>query len=144
MPTVKSASQPISGDAAKASRIGAVFDRLGQGLSAGELKDLTSCWALPALVLSDQGAVSVTSRDQVEKFLQEAIKAYRAQGLVSTRPQLERVESLSDQLAAVEVRWPTFDNTGTERASERSYYIMQFGPDGQPRIRVTLNRAGDG
>jgi hypothetical protein len=40
------------------------------------------------------------------------------------------------------VRWPAFDAAGTERASERSHYILRLGYDGQPRIRVALTRTG--
>jgi hypothetical protein len=96
---------------------------------------------LPALVLSDSGAIPVSEAAEVERFFGAAVKAYHAQGLLSTRPDVQRIEQLSDGLTAVDVRWPSFDAAGVEKASERSYYILAAGEDGQPRIRVTLPRS---
>jgi hypothetical protein len=59
---------------------------------------------------------------------------------MSTRPELERVEMLTDTLASVDVRWPAYDASGTEISSERSHYIIHLGQDGQLRIRVALTR----
>ena len=75
----------------------------------------------------------------------EAIEWYRSRGVVSTRPELEHVDMLSDRIAAVDVRWPALDAFGRETASERSHYIVQQGSDDRVRIRVALARnATDG
>jgi hypothetical protein len=47
---------------------------------------------------------------------------------------------LTERLAAVDVRWPSFDASGAEQASERSHYIVHLGEDGEVRLRVTLTR----
>ena len=47
---------------------------------------------MPGLALSDEGAVSLSDKAQIEKFLSEAVEAYRSQGLVSTKPELEGLE----------------------------------------------------
>jgi hypothetical protein len=91
-------------------------------------------------VLSDDGALAVTNPIEIEAFFAQGIEYYRSQGLSSTRPELERVEMLSDTLASVDVGWPAYDSTGTEKSSERSHYIIQLGGDGQLRIRVALTR----
>ena len=75
-----------------------------------------------------------------ERFPEHAIGAYRSRGMASTRPALQQMEKLSEKIVAVDVRLPSFDNTGKEKASERSHYIMQFEA-GEPRIRVALTRA---
>jgi hypothetical protein len=116
------------------------LERLGHGLSTGDLREVSGCWDVPSLVLSDQGAVPVGSKDEIEKFLRQAVMSYRSQGLTSTKPELERFEILSETLVAADVRWPTFDKDGVEKSSERSHYILQIGSDGQPRIRVALTR----
>jgi hypothetical protein len=61
---------------------------------------------------------------------------------MSTSPELERVEILSETLVSVDVRWPAFDSSGKEKSSERSHYILQLGGDGGPQIRVALTRTG--
>lgn len=47
---------------------------------------------------------------------------------------------LSERLASVDVRWPSFDTSGIEKSSERSHYIVQLGTGEQARIRVALTR----
>lgn len=76
----------------------------------------------------------MTDRDQIERFFARAIEAYHAQGLVATRPELERAVALTERLTAVDVRWPSFDATGVER----SHYILRLGDDGRHRIQVAL------
>jgi hypothetical protein len=116
------------------------LERLGQAMSVGDLSGVAGCWGLPALVLSDESAISMSDVDEIKQFFARAAEGYRTQGLVATRPQLERVEQLTDRLAAVDVRWPTFDAAGAEQSSERSHYILWRGDDQQLHIRVALTR----
>ncbi len=116
------------------------LERIGQALSTNNLRDLTDCWEFPALILSDDGAIALTEANTLESLFARAAQGYQSQGLVATRPELERVEPLSEKLTAIEVRWPTFDAAGTEKASERSHYILRLGEDGQQRIRVALTK----
>jgi hypothetical protein len=117
-----------------------MLERYGQALSTGDTQAILSCWEVPALVLSDQGAIAITDPAQIEAFFSQAASAYQAQGLLSTRPEVERIEMLTETIAAVDVRWPAFDSSGKEMSSERSHYIVQPGKDGQMRIRLALTR----
>jgi hypothetical protein len=121
-------------------KISQLLERLGRTLSAGDLRGVSSCFELPAVFLSDDGATILADTSQLEKVFAQASDWYRSRGLVSTRPELERVDRLSEMLAAVDVRWPAFDASGQEKSSERSHYILQIGKDGQVRIRVALTR----
>jgi hypothetical protein len=73
------------------------LDRLGEALSAGDLAGVASCWEIPGLVLSDAGAIPVVDRPQIEAFFGHAVASYRSQGLVATRPELERTVALTDR-----------------------------------------------
>jgi len=117
-----------------------LLERLGQALSDGELKRVSACWEVPALLLLDDGAMALANAVDIEKLMSQASEAYRSLGIVSTRPEIEHIEILSEKLASVDVRWPAVDESGKERMSERSHYIMQLGRDGHPRIRVALTR----
>jgi hypothetical protein len=117
------------------------LERVGLAISTSNLPDLANCWAFPALVLSDEGAITLAEAGSLQSLFARMVEGYRASGLVATRPELERIEPLSEKLTAVDVRWPTFDASGTEKASERSYYLLQLGEDGEPRIRVALTRS---
>jgi ketosteroid isomerase-like protein len=116
------------------------LEHYGEALSAGDLAGISSCWEIPGLVLSDEGAVVVSDKGQIEGFFAQAIESYRSQGLVTTRPELERAEALSARLTSVEVRWASLDEAGVERSSERSHYILRRGDDGRHRIQVALTR----
>jgi hypothetical protein len=121
-------------------QISQLLEQLGQALSAGDLHKAAACWGVPALVLSDEAAMAVSDRSEIEEFFSQAADWYHLQGIASTRPEIERVDSLSERLASVDVRWPSFDATGKEKSSERSHYIMQLAEDGQVYIRVALAR----
>ncbi len=116
------------------------LERYGKAISNSNLTGITDSWAVPALVLSDQGAIAVTSPREIEDFFAHGIEYYRAQGLLSTMPELERVEILSETLVSVDARWPAYDSSGEEKASERSHYVLQLGGDGQLHIRVALTK----
>jgi hypothetical protein len=121
-------------------QIRSLFERVGRAMSGGDMQTLSGCWEVPAWVLADEGGIAVADTAQIEGFFAQAGDWYRTQGLVSTRPELERVDMLSEKLAAIEVRWPAFDAAGEEKFSERSHYIVQLSSDGQARIQVTLTR----
>lgn len=114
-----------------------LLERLGRGLSAGDLKEVSTCFGFPALIFLDQTGVCVSSAPEIEKLFAQASESYRSRGIASTRPQIERVENLNQTLAAVDVRWPSFDASGKQIASELSHYILQRD---KPRIRVALSR----
>jgi hypothetical protein len=111
-----------------------LLECVGKGLSAGDSRGLSSCWEVPALFLCDEGAVVLADADQIDKRFEQAANWYRSRGLVSTRPELQRFDMLSEKLASVDVRWPAFDESGNEKSSERSHYILQVGK------RVALTR----
>jgi hypothetical protein len=122
------------------SQIKQFLERYGTAVSAGDLSGIANSWEVPALVLSDEGAVPVSDRSEIEGFFAQAMEAYRSQGLISTRPEIEHIEPLSEKLASVDVRWPAFGPAGQEKSSERSHYLLQLGQDGQLCIRVALTR----
>jgi hypothetical protein len=96
------------------------LERLGRGLSDGDLGTIARGWVMPALMLSDAGATVVGDAREIEELFARAAEWYRSRGLVSTRPELERVDLLSERLAAVDVRWPAYDSAGVEQSSERT------------------------
>ena len=47
-------------------------DAYGKALSAGEMELVADSWEIPALVLSDQGAVVVNAKQEVIEFFENA------------------------------------------------------------------------
>jgi hypothetical protein len=117
-----------------------VLDQVGRALRAGDARAVAQVWRLPGLVLSDAGTRAIADAAELEAFFAQAIAWYQSQGTVATQPEIQSIEPLSDQLAAVNVRWPGFNAAGAEISTETSYYIMQVGSDGEARICVALSR----
>src|SRR3712207_7296306 len=86
--------------------------RYGEALSAGDLKAISGCYAVPSLVLSDTGSVPIATREGIEAAFDGAAERYRAQGLVAVRPTLVAPEALSERLDSVEGRWDYLDEQG--------------------------------
>jgi hypothetical protein len=119
-------------------QVNQLLQRYGQALSAGDLAGIASCWEVPALVLADDGTVAVSDTRQLRSFFAQVIGWYRSRGLMATKPQLARAVALTERLTLVEVWWPSFDQAGIQRYSERSYYILRLGNDGQHRIQAAV------
>ncbi len=119
-----------------------LLERYGQAMSVGDLAGILNCWELPALALYDEGGILLANSGELERFFTRVIVSYRSQGLLATRPEIERTEGLTDRLAAVEVRWPSFDEAGVERSSERTHYILWLREGGQLYIKVGIPRTG--
>ena len=58
-------------------KIRQLLERLGQALSAGDLKGASNCWAFPALFLSDDGATVLAEASQLEQLIAQASEWYR-------------------------------------------------------------------
>ena len=67
-------------------------------MSAGDLKSISGCYAVPSLVLSDEGSIPIAARVEIEAAFDGAAERYRAQGLVHLQPTLVAWESLSERL----------------------------------------------
>jgi hypothetical protein len=116
------------------------LESYGQALSTGDLAAIADAWAVPALVLADQGAVAVGASAEVEAFFKHAVAQYHAQGQASTHPTQVKIERLGERLAEVDVSWEVLDDKGVSRSVEHSHYILWQGEDGRLRIRVALTR----
>ena len=114
------------------------LERYGHAMSARDIGSILDCWEVPGLVLADDGATAFADDEQLQRFFTEVIDRYRAVGLMTTRPEIESVLSLTERIVLVGVRWPSFDDAGIERYSERSQYILRAGPDGRFKICVGI------
>ena len=109
-----------------------------EALTTGNLAAVTGSWEMPAIVLSDEEVLHISTPEEIERFFAGAIEWYRSEDMVSARPELEHLEPISDRLVSLDVRWSTVDGSGAEDAAERCRYIVRVGDDGVPRIRVAL------
>jgi hypothetical protein len=120
------------------------LQRYGTALSSGDLDGIASCWEVPALVLSDQGAIAVDTEKQIREFFGAAVKMYQQQGLESTYPLAVNVTELSPRVLSVDVTWSVLDVGGKETLREHSQYLLRLDDAGQPRIRAAISRPVEG
>jgi len=118
----------------------AVFlDRYAAALAAGDLPGIGACYALPALVVGDGGAIPVAEAAQVEAAFAGAAEAYRAKGLVGIRPELRAVDPLTATLTLVDVRWAYLDEAGAARQHTAYRYLLRRSDAGQLGIQVVVD-----
>ena len=112
--------------------------RYGEALSAGDLKAISSCYAVPSLVLSDEGSVPIAAREEIEAAFDGAAERYRAQGLVAVRPTLVASEALSERLVSVDVRWDYLDEQGRSAQQNGYRYVLRLEDEASPKIQVVI------
>ena len=112
--------------------------RYGEALSAGDLKAISGCYAVPSLVLSDEGSVPIAAREEIEAAFDGAGERYRAQGLVAVRPTLVASEALSEGLVSVDVRWDYLDEQGRSAQQNGYRYVLRLEEEASPKIQVVI------
>ena len=112
--------------------------RYGEALSAGDLKAISGCYAVPSLVLSDAGSVPIAAREEIEAAFDGAAERYRAQGLVAVRPTLVALEALSERLVSADVRWDYLDKQGRSAQQNAYRYVLRLEDEASPRIQVVI------
>lgn len=117
------------------------LEHYARALNEADLDVIADCWGIPALAVTDAGAQSVLSGDEIKSRYAQARDKQHAQGLVLTKPHLEQAQILSDKITAIDVRWTDFDASGVEHAGERNRYLLRLGEDGHLRMHVSITRA---
>jgi hypothetical protein len=112
--------------------------RYGEALAVGDLKAISGCYAVPALVLSDEGSVPIAALEEIEAAFDGAAERYRAQGLVGLRPTLVASEVLSERLLSVDVRWEYFDEQGRSAQQNGYRYVLRLQDEASPKIQVVV------
>ena len=112
--------------------------RYGEALSAGDLKAISGCYAVPSLVLSDTGSVPIAAREEIEAAFDGAAERYRAQGLVAVRPTLFASEALGERLVSVDVRWDYLDEQGRSAQQNGYRYVLRLEDEASPKIQVVI------
>ena len=126
-------------DTTPAGAIPPFLDRYAEALAAGDLAGVAACYALPALVVGDAGAIPVTEPAQVEAAFAGAADAYRSQGLVGIRPELRAVDPLTANLTLVDVSWAYLDEAGAARQHSSYRYLLRRSDAGQLGIQVVVD-----
>lgn len=116
-----------------------MLERLGEAVSNGDLAGISASYGYPALFLSNEQVVLLESAGQVEEIFAANRDWYTSQGIQTAKPELLRLDQISDKIISVDVRWPGFDKDGKKNYSETSHYLIHF--EGEvPLIRAAASR----
>ena len=127
------------------SEVEAFLGGYAEALATGDLPGVAACYALPALVAGDDGAIPIAEAAQVEAAFAGAADAYRAQGLVGIRAELRGVDELTPNLALADVRWAYLDEAGdARRHSSYRYLLRRSVPEGRLGIQVVVDTTPPG
>jgi hypothetical protein len=111
----------------------AFFVGYGEAVSAGDLRTISAGYALPAIVISDGGAIPISTREEVEAAFDGAAERYRAQGMVAARSTVLKAEALTGMLVCADVRWDYLDEEGRSAQQNGYRYVLRLEEAG-PRI----------
>lgn len=112
------------------------FDRYGSALTAGDLDTVSSCYAMPGLVVADDATFSFTTPSAVEAAFVGASETYNAKGLVAARAEVREISWLTDKLAMVMVCWEYLDSQGGAVPGESYRYLVRV--ENRPQICVVI------
>ena len=125
---------PATGDA----QVQALLEAVATAVTTGNGQGAADCWAVPAFVLGAQHELVVASLGEVARHFGGARAQYNARGIGDTRPEVQWLEWIGDDLALVEVRWPWLDAQGEEAGSETSTYLLKRDAAGELKLRVAV------
>ena len=123
----------------------ALLEAVSLAVTTGNGEGAADCWAVPAFVLGAEHELVVTSLAEVARHFGSARAQYNARGIGDTRPEVQWLEWIGDDVALVEVRWPWLDAQGEEAGSETSTYLLKRDDAGELKLRVAVmhgERAG--
>ena len=117
-----------------------MLEKFGAAVSSGDLAGVSKHYAYPVLMLSDGGARMFKKPAELEAMFAEGREWYDiSKGMLEARSELQEFEQLTEQTAAVTVRWLGYDSAGHKIYSGKWYYVIQDF-EGVPLIRVALTR----
>lgn len=104
--------------------------RYGSSLADFDAKASAEMWGLPGVILSDEFAGALDSREQMARGLEQSYPLYRALGLSEvTHTLLERVQ-VTARIVRVRVRWHFYDDTGEHLTDGDYEYLLRRDDDG--------------
>lgn len=127
--------QPLPDDELGVSEF---LESFALSLTEGATDALADLWQLPAMVVSDERTFAVTDREELKELFAGAREQYNSAGVTDTRPEIVRLDEVTDKIVMVRVRWPHLDEDGDELGAECSTYTLQLSALGDWKIRCAV------
>jgi hypothetical protein len=116
-------------------------------VSVGDARAAAALWDVPALILGDEHVHGPLSRERLAEVLADT----PGPGPLQRRPPhaadappelfIERVEWVSQRVAAIDARWPRLPRGGLLHGIDAATFLVRTDELGQPKIRGLLLRS---
>lgn len=107
-------------------------------LTEGAVDAIASMWELPAIVVADDYVEAVQDKSDIADLFEGAREHYNSAGVTDTRPEIVRLDEITDSIVVVRVRWPWLDDDGHEVGAECSTYVLRHNAIGEWKIRSVI------
>jgi hypothetical protein len=114
------------------------LEGFGKALTAGDGEAIAEMWQTPAFVLGGGMARPVNTHAEVAEFFGGARAEYNHLGITDTRPEIVRLDEITDHLVMVRVHWPYLDAQGRNVGGECSTYTLSREGSGDWKFRITV------
>jgi hypothetical protein len=107
-------------------------------ISEGNGEALAELWETPCFVLSQEFAHTLDDNTEIKEFCAIARDRYGSRGVTHTRPQIVRMDEITDRIVNVRVRWPWLDSDEIEMGADVATYTLRLADDGEWRVRIAV------
>lgn len=104
--------------------------RYAASLTNYDAQTAAALWATPGMIVDDQFAGVLESREAMVQGLEQSYPVYRKLGLASVGYELLGQEQLSAAITLVRVRWLFYDADDNQLTDSTSHYILRRDDDG--------------
>lgn len=118
--------------------VGDFLEAFALSLTEGAVEAIADMWSLPAIRISDEQVMSITQREELYDLFAGAREHYNSAGVVDTRPEVIRLDEITDRIVMVRVRWPWLDEDDNELGAECSTYTLRRNATGEWKIRCAV------
>jgi len=109
----------------------------------GDGRAVSCHWSVPSLIITDEEVKPVSSLEQVRAFFDRCNLEYRARGIEATHAEIITLDTPTDRVAMVAVRWPLLDAEGEEQGSELATYVLRKDAFGEYKIQSMVMQGED-
>lgn len=130
------ATEPVADD--RDLDVQAFFDRYGVALNSGDAAEVVACWSVPAFVLADEGARSLTATEEIAHFFGGTKEHDNARGVYATKPIIDDIAWLTPRIVSVDVHWLWYGARSEDRGEESLSYLLRIDDDENLRLHVVV------
>jgi hypothetical protein len=114
------------------------LDGLALGVSEGNAAALAAMVETPCFVLTHNDARTLEDDADIADFHRDGPQRYGSRGVTHTRPQVVRMDEITDRMVVVRVRWLWLDSDDVDMGADVCTYTLRRGDDDEWKVRIIV------